>query len=151
MIPIFSTTYINDNPSPEVKDCYGGHIDTGSVWDGPSDGSSRLWNDHHGVYQSVCDTGQGNGTEDVAGDEGNRTGQHVEESDNEERQNVLQIVEMRPTDEKESLLSFSLTFDITYAVYNLDMFNFNIRCWVLLRFILSYQVYNKLTHLKSVE
>jgi hypothetical protein len=93
--------------SKEVEHHLDSHVDCDGISRTKQQGSAGLRNNHDGVHKSVKYPGHGEGTEQVDRQEVRRFYQDVQESNREERQDVLYVIQVAPANK----------FDTAHAAY----------------------------------
>lgn len=86
--------YKNKIKLQNVENCVDGQVCCNCIMDEPSECSCRLWNNDNGIDNGVCDTSNGGHFKEKRCQCDTRVSQHVEQTDRNEWQNVLQIVAM---------------------------------------------------------
>lgn len=81
----------------EIEERLNGHVDADSIGDEEGQGTRWLRNNHDSVDDCVDNSGDGSDTDQHNGQTSRRIGQHVQESNENERDHILQVVQMRPT------------------------------------------------------
>jgi hypothetical protein len=131
------------------------HVNRRHHSDHPRESSSWLRDDKNGIHQSVHDPGNSNGSEQVDGNISVGIGQHVDESNREEWQDVLQIVTMGSVSKRKSSSGDSKSLESLHSPSHtlyivISEFHFHVMClsifWigkylqVIMIFVILYQL-----------
>lgn len=89
---------VNNLDVEEVAHRHDAHVEADKIGNSEGNGTRWLRNDNHGIDEAVGEAGDGSDADQHGGESCSRVGQHVQEADEEEGNDVLQIVQVGTAD-----------------------------------------------------